>query len=136
VHRDDPVNETAVASAPQVTFARQRVLVVDDNRDTVDWTVLLLRELGQTVEKVYDGESAIHAAEAFHPHIVLLDLDMPGMNGFEVARRLRQMPGARIRIIAHTGFGRSEYRTATADAGFDDVLTKPVPLSAWVRVLG
>jgi len=97
---------------------------------------LLLVELGQTVQKVYDGESAVHAAEAFQPQIVLLDLDMPGMNGFEVARRLREMPATReCRIIAHTGFGRPEYRTATGDAGFDGVLTKPVPLSAWITVL-
>ena len=117
-------------------FPEHRVLVVDDNRDTVDSEALLLQMLGQSVQRAYDGASALRVAREFQPQIVLLDLDMPGMSGLEVARQLRKMPFmGEARIIAYTGFARPEYRAATDAAGFDDFITKPVPLSKLINLL-
>jgi CheY-like chemotaxis protein len=118
------------------TFPQHRILVVDDNRDTVDSEALLLQMLGQTVQRAYDGASALRLAAEFQPQIVLLDLDMPGMSGLEVARQLRRMPIMKdVKVIAYTGFARPEYRAATDAAGFDDFITKPVPLTRLINLL-
>jgi PAS domain S-box-containing protein len=114
----------------------QRVLVVDDNRDAADTLGLLLEADGAEVRVVYDGRAALAMAESFMPHSVLLDIGMPGMDGYEVARRLRQDPRfARLRIVALTGWGQDADRRQTRSRGFAHHLTKPVSLEDLHRIL-
>jgi two-component system CheB/CheR fusion protein len=116
--------------------APHRVLVVDDNVDAGESLELLLRVLGVEARLVHDGEAALAALGAFQPAMVLLDLGMPGMDGFEVARRIRaQRTGARPLLIALTGWGQPEDRRRTREAGFDDHLVKPVDLSVLQSLL-
>jgi CheY-like chemotaxis protein len=117
--------------------ARQRVLIVDDNRDAAQSLAMLVELLGNDVSVAFDGAEALDRATAFHPTIVLLDLSMPGMSGFEVARRLREQPGlAPVRLVALSGRSEDEYRRRSAAAGFDDHLVKPIDLPTLQRVLG
>jgi two-component system CheB/CheR fusion protein len=106
---------------------RRRVLVVDDNEDAVESLAALLRTAGHSVQIAYDGAAAISLAETARPDVVVLDLGMPRMSGFEVARWLRRQPwGAAIRLVAVTGWGQDEDRRRSREAGFDSHLTKPV----------
>ncbi|MGB9108777.1 MAG: PAS domain S-box protein, partial [Telluria sp.] len=116
-------------SRPSAPFAGQRILVVDDNRDAADTLGLLLEADGADVRVVYDGRSALAMAESFMPSSVLLDIGMPGMDGYEVARRLRQDERfASLRIVALTGWGQDADRRQTRNRGFTYHLTKPVSL--------
>nr|WP_309246854.1 PAS domain S-box protein [Ramlibacter montanisoli] len=113
-----------------------RVLVVDDNRDSADSATDVLRLLGNQVECAYDGESGVSVARRMKPHIILLDLAMPGMDGFEARRRLRDAEGGTSPfLVAMTGFGNEEDKRRTRAAGFDAHLTKPVELDALVALL-
>ena len=104
-----------------------RVLVVDDDHDSADSLALLCGLLGHKVVTAYDGTRGLALAPGFDPHIVLLDIGMPGLNGYEVARRLRSdMPEARMHIIAVTGYGEKKDIIRTYEAGFDAHLLKPV----------
>jgi DNA-binding response OmpR family regulator/nitrogen-specific signal transduction histidine kinase len=108
---------------------RRRVLVVDDNVDAAELLGEALSQAGHEVKREHDGESAVGAAAKFRPDVVLLDLGLPGMDGYEVARRLRTHPGLeRVRIIAITGYGQEADRSRTAEAGIDEHLVKPVDL--------
>ena len=123
------------AAARHVRFPHHRILVVDDNVDTAASEALLLTQLGQTVREAYNGSAALRIAAEFKPEIVLVDLRMKGMDGAEVARRLRRMPEvAGARIIAYSGYGRPEDEELAA-AGFDDFAPKPMPLPALVKIL-
>jgi PAS domain S-box-containing protein len=105
----------------------RRVLVVDDNRDAADSLGILLRFYGADVQVVHDGRAALEAFASFQPGIVLLDLGMPGMDGYEVGRWIREQPGAdAVRLIALTGWGQPEDRRRSRAAGFDHHLVKPV----------
>jgi signal transduction histidine kinase/CheY-like chemotaxis protein len=117
--------EAAAASAhPAVS---RRILVVDDNEDSAESLSVLLRLNGHLVESAHDGRHAIDVAERFRPDVILLDLGMPGMNGYEVCREIRQQPwGGDILLIAQTGWGQDQDRQRTRDAGFDGHLTKPL----------
>lgn len=118
-----------------VALPECRVMVVDNERDTADMQAMLLEMLGQSVEKAYDGRTAVAIARRFRPDIILLDLDMPGMDGVDVARELRASGlFTRLRIIAHTG-SVSEYTQALRMAGFDGFLTKPAGIAALVALL-
>jgi CheY-like chemotaxis protein len=118
-----------------------RVLVVDDNVDSAQSMSLLLGLEGYQVECAYDGEEALVRADAFRPHVVLLDLGLPRFSGYEVARRLRgaaQADGARIDevlLVAVSGYGRERDRQAAREAGFDLHLTKPADPDEVLRVL-
>ena len=103
-----------------------RVLCVDDNRDAADSEALLLQLHGCEVEVCYDGHSALAAALRFSPDVCLIDVNMPGMDGCEVARRLRAWrPGQSLYLVAVTAYGSDETREQTASAGFDRHLVKP-----------
>jgi PAS domain S-box-containing protein len=103
-----------------------RLLVVDDNRDAAVSLAMLLRLQGHEVRVAHDGPSALALAESFRPALVFLDLGMPGMDGCEVARRLRRRPGLeKVVLAALTGWGQQEDRRRTAAAGFDRHLVKP-----------
>jgi PAS domain S-box-containing protein len=123
--------EGAAAALP-----RRRALVVDDNVDSADSLGLLLTLSGQEVRVAYDGPTALLMAEAFRPELVLLDIGMPGMDGYEVARRLRRLPGLeRVVVVAVTGWGQEEDRLRSREAGFDYHLTKPADPGALHRLL-
>ena len=103
------------------------MLVVDDNRDSADSLGQLLATLGHDVRIAYDGVSAIAEAGRFRPHVVLLDLGMPGLDGLETARRLRAAyPADAMFLVAVTGWGQDRDRQQTRAAGFDAHLVKPV----------
>ncbi len=115
----------------------RRVLVVDDLRDSADSLAMLLRLFGQDVATVYGGEEAIREAERFRPEVVLLDLGMPQVDGYEVCRHLRAEPwGAEVFIIALTGWGQEDDRRSVSAAGFDFHLVKPVDPDALMALLG
>jgi CheY-like chemotaxis protein len=103
-----------------------RVLIVDDNRDSADSLGLLLKLRGVDVRVVHGGAEALESIEAYQPAIVLLDIGMPGMDGYEVARKIRQHPtGRSMKLIALTGWGQEQDRRRTREAGFDHHLVKP-----------
>jgi PAS domain S-box-containing protein len=127
----------AVPGAPAVqASAAHRVLVVDDNVDAAATLDMLLRSLGHRTRVAHDGIAALRMAEEFNPDVVLLDIGMPGLDGYEVARRLRAMKkGAAFRIIAVTGWGQEADRAKSKEAGFDVHLVKPVEPTELARVL-
>jgi PAS domain S-box-containing protein len=120
------------AEPPQVS---KRVLVVDDNLDTANTLQLLLRSLGHETRVANDGANALRAADEFHPDVVLLDIGMPGMNGYEIARHLRTRRYGRVKIVAITGWGAEVDRKRSSDAGFDLHLVKPVDESELRQLL-
>jgi len=114
----------------------RRVLVVDDNVDAGRTLGELLNTLGHETQVVHDGPSALAMADAFRPDVVLLDIGMPGMDGYEVARRLSALQeGRRPRIVAVTGWSQESDRHLASEAGFDMHLVKPVDLDALLRAL-
>jgi CheY-like chemotaxis protein len=110
------------------------VLVVDDNRDSADSMTLLVDMLGHHARAAYDGPGALDSFEAHRPQVVLLDLSMPGMTGFDVIRRMRD-DRKRVIVAAMTGLGSDEDMARTRAAGFDAHLVKPVDLPELERVL-
>ena len=118
---------------PQVSG--RRVLVIDDNVDSTDSMVTMLNLLGHVAQGAYSGEQGLDEAEVFLPDLVLLDLNMPDMDGFTVVRRLRARFGDELMIAALTGYGRRGDRRTTLETGFDAHLTKPVGLEQLQRVL-
>jgi PAS domain S-box-containing protein len=115
-----------VAATP-ARITRRRVLVADDNRDSAETLAMLLRVEGHEVMIAHDGSAALAAFGGFAPDIVLLDIGMPGPNGYEVARQIRQSrAGAEIKLIAITGWGQESDKERAFAAGFDHHLTKPV----------
>jgi PAS domain S-box-containing protein len=112
----------------------RRVLIVDDNVDAADLIALLLQSEGHETQAVYTSKDALETVQAFKPEIMLLDIGLPEMDGYEVARRLRSLPGLKdMRLIALTGYGQAKDRERTRAAGFDDHLVKPVELLALKR---
>jgi CheY-like chemotaxis protein len=112
------------------------VLVVDDNKDAGASMGMLLKFLGTDVQVVHDGAAALATIESYRPHVVLLDIGMPGMDGFEVARQVRQCAEFNnIMLIALTGWGQAEDRDRTQAAGFDYHLVKPADITALQSLL-
>jgi DNA-binding response OmpR family regulator len=104
-----------------------RILVVDDNRDAADSLAMLLRITGHETHTAHDGEEAIAAARRLEPAVILLDLGLPRLNGFETCREIRQQAWARDAVIvALTGWGQDDDRRRSSEAGFDAHLVKPV----------
>jgi PAS domain S-box-containing protein len=124
----DPVREVkpAAPAKPQAPIAGVKVLVADDNRDAADSLQRILSLYGYQVEVAYDGTAAIRLDGAFHPKVAVLDIGMPGANGFEVARSIREARGDGVTLIALTGWGQEGDRRRAMEAGFDYHLTKPV----------
>jgi CheY-like chemotaxis protein len=116
--------------------SRHRVLVVDDNVDAAVSLGMLLKLAGQDVRVAYDGPAALRQATDFRPQLVLLDIGMPGMDGYEVCRRLRRESSLeRTKVVALTGWGQDEDRRRSHEAGFDHHIVKPVEPSALQRLL-
>ena len=114
-----------------------RILIVDDNHDAADSLERLLAMMGNHTRAVHDGEAALALIEPFEPQVVLLDVGLPRMNGYDVARAIRGMPaGANITLVAATGWGQPEDKRRSAEAGFDHHLVKPVEPARLLQILG
>jgi DNA-binding response OmpR family regulator len=112
------------------------VLVVDDNRDAADSLAMILEMNGHKIQVANDGEQALNAADEFCPQVVFLDIGMPGKNGYEVARELRQSAAAsQAVLVALTGWGAESDLARSREAGFDHHLTKPAEMSAVEQLL-
>jgi two-component system CheB/CheR fusion protein len=119
-----PARAAALPEGP-----RRRVLVVDDNLDIAESLALVLEESGHEVRMAHSGPSALEIAESFCPQVVLLDIGLPGIDGYGVARRMRNLPQlAGALLVALTGYGQPEERRRAHEAGFDIHLVKPVDL--------
>lgn len=122
-----PVVPFSHANTGAAPAARRRALVVDDNVDAAESIAVVLRLSGVDVETAHDGPAALAAARALHPAVIVLDIGLPGLDGYEVARQLRAEPAFRETfIVALTGYGQDEDRRRAAEAGFDLHLVKPV----------
>ncbi len=137
-----PVTTGATPEVPHAATVRvptpspRRVLIVDNNRDAADSLATLLRLSGNHVDTVYDGLEALKALPVCQPDVVLIDIGLPTLNGYEVARRIRALEGSpRKRLIALTGWGQEEDRRRSREAGFDEHLTKPVEFAVLQRIL-
>lgn len=114
----------------------QRVLLVDDNVDSAEPLSLLLQAKGHATRIAVAGEQALDVADEFQPNCVVLDLGLPGIDGYEVARRLRERPyGTTLVLVALTGWAGKDVRTKAAAAGFDYHLVKPVDLEALEHIV-
>jgi signal transduction histidine kinase/ActR/RegA family two-component response regulator len=127
----------AAGGTESMVSAARRILVVDDNRDAADSLGLLLRLMGNEVRTAHDGLEAVGAAAAFRPDVVLLDIGLPKLSGYEVARRIREQEGGKDKLlVALTGWGQDEDRRRSREAGFDHHMTKPVEFDALQKLLG
>ena len=129
--------EAIRASEPASAIGNlRRVLVVDDNRDAADTLSAMLQMIGVDARVAYDGKTALEAVDGFRPAVVVLDLGMPGMDGYAVARAIRERADlGDVRLVALTGWGQERDRASTRQAGFDYHLIKPVDLDAMQAVL-
>ena len=129
-----PIAEVAVAPRLVAGQGRRnehtitrRVLVADDNRDAAESMGMLLRLMGNEVRTVHDGLQAVTEAEAFQPDVILLDIGMPRLNGYDAARRIREQRWSQGAVlVALTGWGQDEDKRRASEAGFDRHFTKPV----------
>jgi len=124
------------AKAPDRPLAGRRILIIDDNRDAADSTAMILATLGADVRAAYDGRDALDLMRQHGPSTVFLDLGMPGMDGFEVARAIRRNPDfAAVTLVALTGWGQEHDVLRARDAGFDRHLEKPADAQRLVQLL-
>jgi CheY-like chemotaxis protein len=131
------------ASLPQASedemtprCSRRRILVVDDNRDSTESMRLFLGMLGNDVAVTYDGLEAVESVASFRPDVVLLDIGLPKLNGYEAARQIRQQPwGKDVYLIALTGWGQEDDRRSCKEAGFDHHMLKPIDLQVFQELL-
>lgn len=113
-----------------------KILVVDDNPDSATSMAMMLSMMGHETRTAHDGEAALSTAEEFRPRVVLLDIGLPKLNGYEVAQRIRQSEwGATMFLVAITGWGQDEDRRRSEDVGMNLHLVKPVEPGALDRVL-
>ena len=121
----------------KTTEAPKRILVVEDNLDSVHTLAFLLRDMGHIVEYAINGYVALDIAKRFRPDFVLLDLGLPGIDGFEVCRRMKHDPELRsVRVVALTAFSQDEYRERAAKAGCELYLVKPVEARVLEHLFG
>ena len=112
------------------------VLVVDDSRDAADALAMAFELLGCKVSLAYDGAAALELLDGLQPDLIVLDLSMPGLDGFTVAERIRQRPGLRdVLMVALSGFGRESDRRRSREVGFDQHLLKPVEFTVLQKLL-
>ena len=135
-----PLSKATVAPAasvrPVAPRVRSRALIIDDNRDAAITTAMFVEELGGTALTAFDGATGLAAVESFRPDIVFMDIGMPGLDGYEVCRRIREMPAQRhVVIVAITGWGQAQDKQRALDVGFDAHLTKPVDPDALAQLL-
>jgi CheY-like chemotaxis protein len=124
------VKDTGVYVPVRRTRARgHRILVVDDNADAAQYLAEALASLGHETKPIFDAPAAIEAATEFRPDVAILDIGLPVMDGYELARRLREIPGLeRLHVMAATGYGRAADRDRSRSAGFVEHLVKPIDI--------
>ena len=124
------------AGTPARAVTPLRILVVEDHRDGAETIVELLSRLGHSVRTVHDGGAALQSADEFRPELVLLDIGLPTLSGYEVCRRLRgEVWGSALKIVAMTGWGDAEAQRKARAAGFDRHLVKPVDQESLLETL-
>jgi CheY-like chemotaxis protein len=130
------IDDISLAPHSSLLARPLRVLVVDDNVDTVLSFSMLLRASGYDVQSAHDGPAAVQAAIDYRPDIVLLDIGLPGLNGYEVAKRIRQHPELKhVALVALTGYGQDSDRRASCQAGFTHHLVKPASFEDLQKIL-
>jgi len=133
---EDEAMAVAADADAKPTAARQRILIVDDNADAAETLSRLLRMKGNDVRTAADGLAAVEVVADFRPHVALLDIGLPSLNGYDAARRIREQPwGRSMLLLAMTGWGQEADRQRSREAGFDHHLVKPVDLDALDRLL-
>jgi CheY-like chemotaxis protein len=131
-----PIESPSSDGAAVKRLNHDRILVVDDNKDSATTLAMLLRLNGNDIRTAHDGIEAMEVADTFHPEIVLLDIGLPKLNGYDVARRIRQQRwGQDVLLIALTGWGNDEDRRLSQEAGFNFHIVKPVDLAALEELL-
>ena len=113
-----------------------RVLVVDDNEDAANSLATLLEVMGYEVRTAYDGPEAIEAADDFKPAVALLDIGLPRLSGYDIARHVRAHGGGDVLLVAITGWGQEEDRRRAREAGFDHHFTKPADFEQLLELIG
>src|ERR671912_733115 len=135
---ENPMADLNATKATMVTTTpkRFRILVVDDNHDSALSMAMMLSIMGHETRTAHDGESAVATAESFLPEVVLLDIGLPKLNGYEVAQRIREKPwGVSMFLIAVTGWGQDEDRARSSEVGLNVHMVKPVEPAALERLL-
>jgi PAS domain S-box-containing protein len=131
VDTSDPPESEPAGGAPTTATTPRRILVVDDNRDSAASLALLLKMSGNETHTAHDGVKAVEAAATYRPDVVLLDIGLPNLNGYDACRRIREQPwGKDMVVIALTGWGQDDERRKSKEAGFNGHLVKPVDLAA------
>jgi CheY-like chemotaxis protein len=134
--------EAPQAPPPEPTISEakntpsRRILVVDDNQDSAESLTILLSLAGNETQTAFDGLEAMESAATFKPEVILLDIGLPKLNGYEVARKIREQPwGKKMALVALTGWGQEQDRCRSREAGFDHHLTKPIDLDSFKKLL-
>jgi CheY-like chemotaxis protein len=128
--------ETPAEDGPRAAGARRRILVVDDNRDSAASMAMMLQLTGNEVRTAHDGIEAVEVAEVFRPEVILMDVGMPRLNGYEATRRIREQPWGRpVIIVALTGWGQEGDKLQARESGCNGHLVKPVSLPELERLL-
>jgi CheY-like chemotaxis protein/nitrogen-specific signal transduction histidine kinase len=131
-----PSQSRAPSDAEPGGTVQRRILLVDDNRDSADSLAMLLKVMGHEVSTAHDGLEAVERAATFRPHVILLDIGLPRLNGYEAARRIREQQRHKdLTLVALTGFGQDEDRRRAEEAGFDAHMVKPVDFAALAKLL-
>ena len=112
----------------------RRVLVIDDNEDAANATAMLVEDMGGAARVAYDGESALAMIDPYQPEVVLLDIGMRGLDGYETCQRIRRVLGNRVVVVALTGFGQEQDKEKAVRGGFDAHLTKPTDAAALAKI--
>jgi DNA-binding response OmpR family regulator len=134
---DNPMADVNAPNASALSSSKQgfRILVVDDNQDSALSLAMMLSIMGHDTRTAHDGESAVATAESFLPEVVLLDIGLPKLNGYEVAQRIRHQEwGASMFLIAVTGWGQEEDRQRSSEVGLNVHMVKPVEPAALERL--
>ena len=135
--QEESLPGTLAEGLPDSAGSKRRILVVDDNQDSAASMAMMLQLLGDEVRTAHDGIEAVELAEQFRPQVVLMDIGMPRLNGYEATRRIREQPWGRdMAVIALTGWGQEVDRAKSKEAGCDGHLVKPVNLPDLEKLLG
>ncbi len=126
---------SATEARPRGQRLERRILIVDDNRDAANTTAMLVHDMGGDARVAYDGESALDLLKDYEPEVILLDIGMRGLDGYETCQRMRGVLGPRVLMVALTGFGREQDKEKAVRAGFDAHLTKPADEAALAAVV-
>jgi len=133
---ENPRASSLEPSGGAAPTSMQRILIVDDNRDAATSLSMLLKLVGHETETAHDGREAFDAAESYRPNVMLLDIGLPKMNGYDVCRRIREQPwGKTMVLVALTGWGQDDDRRQSKDAGFDHHMVKPLDLAELTKLL-